>query len=715
MMRVLVMLAALVGVALIVLISRASGNTALFDQHYASLIWVGMGTCVVLGLLIAFQIFRIARRFRASEFGSRLAAKLIAVFALMALLPGAVLYTVSSQFLNRSIDSWFDVRIDGALESALSLGRGALDIASADLSQRALAAADILRQSGLQDSMTVLDARRRVSVDTLTLYTADGKLISRAVVEGLPITSETPSLSALRQVPPGQVITSKESLGEEGLILRALVRLSPSDEASNLLALTQRVPVQLGRDAMRVERGYADYQKLVVVRDALKRLFALALTLALLLTLFSAIALSFVFSEQLSAPLSALAEATRAVARGDYTVMNPVRSRDEFGVLTQSFNTMTRRIADVTEAMEKNQRQVSESKAHLETILGNLSSGVLSFDARFHLRTINDAAQAALGDVVSKVRGLPLAEWSRAAQTVAPLADEIVKRFADLSATRWEAQLTYARIDGDRALLVRGARLPGGGEAGYVVVFDDVTNLVTAERKAAWGEVARRLAHEIKNPLTPIQLSAERLQVKLKDKLAPTDSEMLTRSTNVIVGQVAALKGMVDDFSQYARAASIRFSPCDLNALVSEVSALYEGMGARIVFALDPKLPPIEADPAMLRQVLHNLLTNAVDAVHGEAAATIRVSTQSNANAQVALAVQDNGCGVADSVRGRVFEPYITTKPKGTGLGLAIVKRIVDEHHGEVSIADATPSGTVVRITLPVRQHAYNPKKQEIL
>jgi len=420
----------------------------------------------------------------------------------------------------------------------------------------------------------------------------------------------------------------------------------------------------------------------------------------MLLTLFSALALAFVLSEKLSAPLSALAEATRAIAKGDYSKLNPVNSRDEFGVLTQSFNTMTRQIADATETMERNQQQLENSKTYLETILSNLTSGVLTFDERLYVKTMNAAAGQILAVPATAFHGLKLPEWPRHVQAVAPFAEIALRQFASSGTRQWEEQMEYRRADGQRTLLIRGTRLGSRGEEGFVVVFDDITHLIQAQRDAAWGEVARRLAHEIKNPLTPIQLSAERLQQKLKDKLPELEADILKRATGTIVNHVAALKGMVDDFSQYAHASRMNARAVSLNELVREVLMLYEAMGVAIEPRLAENIPAIYADPAMLRQVLHNLFQNAIDALSGVDNPRILVTT-SLGTGGVLLTVRDNGSGIAEGVMGRIFEPYVTTKPKGTGLGLAIVKRIVDEHQGRILVENVKPHGATVSIVLP--------------
>jgi PAS domain S-box-containing protein len=362
---------------------------------------------------------------------------------------------------------------------------------------------------------------------------------------------------------------------------------------------------------------------------------------------------------------------------------------------------MTRQLGEASDAMARNQKQLENAKTYLESILGSLTTGVIAFDERFHLNTINNAASEILGVRPATLVGMRAPDWPSVLPALQPLVELIAGQFAAGRERAWERQVEYARQDGQRNLLVRGTRLPATIDSGYVVVFDDITHLIQAQRDAAWGEVARRLAHEIKNPLTPIQLSAERLEHKLASKLPPADAEILRRSTNTIVAQVNALKGMVDDFSIYSRSSQLTAVAVSINELVRDVLVLYESMQVEFDARLSEDVPIIQADPALLRQVLHNLIQNALDALAGLANPRITIVT-ARASGNVVLSVADNGTGIADGMLARIFEPYVTTKPKGTGLGLAIVKKIVDEHRGRVTVENVKPQGASVSITLPL-------------
>jgi nitrogen fixation/metabolism regulation signal transduction histidine kinase len=702
-MKALVFLCVVTGAALVYLMSEAASNNALFAQNYSLLLYLGLGFALGLAALIGYQLLVLRKKLRERVFGSKLTLRLMVVFSLMALIPGGLVYAISFQFLQRSIESWFDVRVDESLKSGINLARNALENSRDQLAQKAESMALVLASSQAVEAATLNRLREQHSIEEATLMTARGKIIAQSGVEPVALLPDLPSAAMLRQVRLQRVLPSIEAIPQRGLYLRVLVPVNVLTIADDIriLQVLQRVPPAIAREAELVEKGYKDYQGLLLARTALKRIFGLTLTLAMLLTLFSALALAFVLSEKLSAPLSALAEATRAIAKGDYSKLNPVKSRDEFGVLTQSFNTMTRQIADATDAMERNQQQLENSKTYLESILSNLTSGVLTFDERLYVKTMNAAANVILAVPGGAFHGIKLSEWPRHVQSVAPFAEIALRQFASSGMRQWEEQVEYRRADGQqRTLLIRGTRLGKSGESGYVVVFDDVTHLIQAQRDAAWGEVARRLAHEIKNPLTPIQLSAERLQLKLQDKLPEHEADILKRATGTIVNHVAALKGMVDDFTQYAHASRMNAKAVNLNELVREVLVLYEAMGVAIEPRLTETLPSIYADPAMLRQVLHNLFQNAIDALTGVENPRILVATTMGTGG-VLLTVRDNGTGIAEGVMGRIFEPYVTTKPKGTGLGLAIVKKIVDEHHGRILVENVKPHGATVSIVLP--------------
>ena len=717
MIRAIIFVCIAVGVALIALLFRASSNNEFFAEHYPWLFALGIALTVGLLLLIGYQIYLLVKKLRGRVFGSKLTLRLMMVFALMAIIPGGLVYAISVQFLSRSIDSWFDVPVDKALESAVNLGKSVLDTALTDTLRKGreaamrLAARDAVSSSKItklgavspSDVEMLRQLRLHYSFDEMTLFAVDGRPIASASLTGnrAPIFVDKPTTEELREAIKKASIKMTETVSDRIIYSRVLIRMptSEAEAAAQVLQVVLAIPANQVADAKIVENGFNDYLKLGLQREGLKRLFALTLTLALLLTLFSAIALSFFLSEKLSAPLSALAESTRAIAKGDFTKLNPVKSRDEFGVLTQSFNTMTRQLGEASDVVARKQQELENANTYLESILAHLTSGVMTLDERLYVNTINSNAERMLGFNHHALRGLKLPEWGETQPQLQPLIEEITKQLAAPRDKPRERQIAYEGPLGRRTLLVRATKLPATIDSGFVFVFDDITDLIQAQREAAWGEVARRLAHEIKNPLTPIQLSAERLQMKLAGKLPTAEQDILLRSTNTIVAQVGALKGMVDDFSLYSRSSRLKPAMLSLNELARDVLVLYESVMVVLDIQLADNLPMISADPALLRQVIHNLIQNALDACASAVAPRITIATKLIGE-RVCLTVEDNGSGIRDDVKTRIFEPYVTTKPKGTGLGLAIVKKIIDEHRGTIIVTNVKPTGARVEIEL---------------
>ncbi len=696
-MKYLLVFSVLLGAILLFLLAAASGNTALFSHNYALLLGLNAALALAVLALVGYQLWVLTAKLRARVFGSRLTLRFLLMFLPMVVVPGGLVYVVSLQFMAKSIESWFDVRVDNALEGGLNLGRTALDLLLTDLNSKAHRMALELSDKSPAQQVVLLDRlREQAGVEDALLLSSGGNVIASARKGVGKLLPDLPNTMIQRQARQSRGYAALESTPEQGLNLRVLVPVAALSiaEDERLLQLLQRVPPTLARDAEAVQEVYRDYKELSLSRQGLKEIYILTLTLTLLLTLFSATALAFLLSARLSEPLALLAAGTQAVARGDYSRRAQVTSSDELGILTQSFNSMTEQLDDARRAAESHRAELETAKAYLENILANLSTGVLVLDEQMRLGTVNHGAGAILQETFDGLKGRSLADWPR----LQPLARAIVAGFEQHGADTWQQQLELT----ERMLLVRGSVLPRASGGGYVVVFDDVTKLVQAQRATAWAEVARRLAHEIKNPLTPIQLSAERLQAKLENKLASEDSATLNRATATIINQVAAMKGMVDDFGEYARLPAPSLQPLDLNALVREVLDLYAHAGALAKPSLQAGLPQVAGDPTRLRQVIHNLLQNAQDALAGRAGARIEVATERAGN-QACLRISDNGCGFPEAIITRVFEPYVTTKPKGTGLGLAIVKKIIDEHNGAVRVENLPGSGARVSITLPLQ------------
>lgn len=709
-MKYVLIIGAGVGAVMLFLLATAGANTEFFERKYRLLLVINVAFVLFLMAIVAILLWRFRRRLKSGVFGSKLALRLMLVFSLMAILPGVLVYAVSVQFLEKSIESWFDVKVDRALEGGLNLGQTMLDNLLEELQKKAQATALMLAGTSNPPLLVLNELLLQSQVEESTLFNQDGKVIAFSSESNLALFPEKPNAMVMRHIRIQKAYSAVETLADKGLYLRVVVPVNVLSlkEDIRVLQLLQPVPVQLAKDAEQVQAGFRDYQELTLSRHGLTRLYSVTLTLALLLSLFSALATASLLSEKLSAPLGMLAEGTRAIAQGDYSRRHLVQSSDELGVLTESFNSMTQQLQEAQAIAQHNQQEVESARAHLESILANLSSGVLVFDDQLALSKANRSAEQILQTPLISLDGSIIEGCVTNEPQLNTLIAEIRTGFNAEETGVWQRQLTRSEDGRNQVLLLRGTRLPKISGGGGVVVFDDITSLLQVQRAVAWGEVARRLAHEIKNPLTPIQLSAERVQHRLINKLDEEDAKILRRSTETIVNQVEALKKMVNEFNQYARVPELELRPLDFNQLVREVLSLYEtgsmtaenGKHIQITQALAEGLPGVRGDSAQLRQVLHNLLQNAQDALIDALKPVIEVKTEA-VHGGVQLSVRDNGCGFSEEIRVRVFEPYVTTKLKGTGLGLPIVKKIIEEHDGLIHIENIKPHGAQISIILP--------------
>lgn len=719
----LVSLSAMLGAAVVLafLLAIATNNRELYERHYGWLVAANVTIAAVLVAVIVAGALRLTARVLRGRFGSRLLFRLAAIFGLVALVPGLLVYTVSYQFVSRSIESWFDVRVEGALDAGLSLGRGTLDALVGDVASKTRVAAERLGEAPERQQPIALERlREQLGAIDVAVLGPSGQVLA-SVSGGAALAPERPSATLLRQAKLARVTTQIEGLDDDTAgaprgaapavpaapaRMRALA-LIPStgfalDRADRYLMVTQALPPTLAANALAVQSAYREYQQRSLAREGLRKMYIGTLTLTLILAVFGAMLLAVAFGNRLARPLLLLADGVREVAHGDLSPKAVFASRDELGGLTRSFADMTQQLADARGQIEHSVAELEAARTKLQTILDNMSAGVIVFDAEGRIDSLNAGATRILRQPLSAYLGRSLAELPELADFDAALK----RRFAQLETgpalgERDQWQDSFALGDGGReavVLLVRGAQLPG---AASLVVFDDVTELVSAQRAEAWGEVARRLAHEIKNPLTPIQLSAERLQHKLEAKLGESDQQVLVKSVGTIVNQVQAMKQLVNEFRDYARLPAARMAPLDLNALALEVMALYGGQqeSGRLAVELAEELPLIEGDATQLRQVVHNLVQNALDAVADKPEGQVRIRTEGAKNEQggwraVRLVVSDNGPGFSERVLKRAFEPYVTTKSKGTGLGLAVVKKIADEHAARVRLVNlpADPS-----------------------
>jgi PAS domain S-box-containing protein len=713
--RTLVSILVLVGsglwVAALLIMAQTVQQSAHFSDLHPFIVGVNVAGLLVLLILIGGRVVQLIRDWRKRVVGSRLEARMVWMSATLAMLPLLLVFYFSVMFLNRGIDSWFHVEIREGLQDALTLSRAALDLHMREYMQRTRTiASDIASRD---DPVALLDeARQKNEAIELTLYGANRRILGTSSERFGQIVPPRANEEMVMQTRHEYVTLDPVAGG--GFLVRTAVQVpltSPGDEP-RMLEAVYPVERRLGELADTVESAYQRYGEKARLREPLKTSFTLTLTLVLLLSLFGALYGAFWAARRLVRPIQDLVAGTRAVAKGDFDMRLPLTSHDEMGILIHSFNDMTKRLARAREDNRRSQHAVEAERANLAVILARLSTGVISLEPDRTVRTANQAACNILGADVESVIGKPLVEAGKGS-TLFEQFDLACSAHLDAGQTEWREQLVLQGESGRRILMCACTTLSGEDRSpgGFVIVFDDITALLQAQRDAAWGEVARRLAHEIKNPLTPIQLSAERIRRKLLGSMSEGEAQMLDRATHTIVQQVEAMKEMVNAFSEYARAPEMDVSRFDLNQLIAEVAELYRagsreaGRSARPKLTLDPALTEIEADRGRLRQIIHNLLANAIEALEGAKDPEIRVETRLVERAEGRLAeitVEDNGPGFRPDVIGQVFDPYVTTKSKGTGLGLAIVKKIVEEHGGRIEADNARTGGARVRIELPL-------------
>ena len=702
------------GLVLLVLLTQATGNRALYDRNYDRLYTVNIAMAGLLLLGLLWGASRLIIRLRQGQFGSRLLVKLAAIFALVGLVPGVLIYVVSYQFVSRSIESWFDVKVEGALVAGLNLGRVTLDTLTGDLAKQSRVAAQQLVDVQEASAAIALDrVRTQMDASEAVLWALDGRLIASAGPSRFAVRPERPTSVQLKQVRSKLSLEIVEGLDENTAISNGRIKvltLVPQNSFNLkddpwVLQISQNLPATLVANALDVQSANREYQERALAREGLRKMYIGTLTLSLIMAVLAAVLIAMLLGNQLARPLLLLALGMRQVAAGDLSPKYTMQGKDELGGLTRSFAQMTQQLSDARNAVELSLNQLDAARGNLQTILDNLTAGVIVLNAQGLIQSSNPGA--------TRILKVPLAAHEKASLMSLPnlqnFAAGVQEQFELLSADKdrheldhWQKSFEiHASGQGLEAtsvtLVARGAILPDGMR---LLVFDDISEIVSAQRSQAWGEVARRLAHEIKNPLTPIQLSAERLERKLDGKLDETEQSVLSKSVKTIVDQVAAMKRLVNEFRDYARLPSAELNPLDLNGLIQDVMVLYAqepsetATRAQVTTDLDPTLPLIEGDAQQLRQVVHNLIQNAQDA--SEAHAKVTLTTRwSPARKRVKLTVTDEGPGFAANILQRAFEPYVTTKAKGTGLGLAVVKKIADEHGARLDIANLQEDGVV--------------------
>ncbi|TSE24451.1 Sensor protein ZraS [Tepidimonas sediminis] len=707
-----------VGLVLFVLLALATDHRAVAPQTYGRLLLLNLAVAAVLLAVLLWLGLRLLVRLRRGRFGSRLLLKLAAIFALVGVAPGGLIYLVSYQFVNRAIEAWFDQRVETALQAGLALGRTAVDTVSADWTAKARGVAAALAGVGDAAAAVMLETwREQLGAADLVLWSVQGRALASAGESRFSLAPQRPPAAQLRRARSERVVTWVEGLDDlEGLGDPAEVTSLPPQRLPRVrvlalvpaeaglgfaaeprfLQVTAPMPAALVANALAVQVANREYQERRLAREGLRSMYIGTLTLALFLSVFGAVLLAVLLGNQLARPLILLAEGMRDVARGDLGPKVALPARDELAGLTRTFADMTRELAEARQAVQASMQQVDAARAGLQTLLDNLTAGVIVLAPDGRLRRVNPGAERILGVPLAAHLGQPL----QAVPGLEALGAWVMEQFARFAGehdqpaegAHWQQPVEHrppgtAAQAAARTLVARGAALPGGE---WLLVLDDVSDLVSAQRAQAWGEVARRLAHEIKNPLTPIQLSAERLAHKLGARLQGPDAAMLDKAVRTIVDQVEAMKRLVNEFRDYARLPAAQLVPLDLNALLREIAAMYEAGPLPLRLELQEDCPPVLADAQQVRQVVHNLVLNAQDAMSAagvRGAVTLRTQT-SRSGQWVRLHVLDDGPGFAEAILQRAFEPYVTTKPKGTGLGLAVVKKIMDEHGGRIELAN---------------------------
>ena len=734
---------ALAGISLFGLVATSS-DSKLFEKWFPVLSIVNRAIAVLLFAVVVAMVVRLWQRIRAREFGAYMTSKLAGVIALIVLIPCLTIYVVSNVFISRSIDSWFDVRVERALDSGVTITRGILteQQKQAELAARHMAEMLVNTPTSLimTDLMHLLEGHQNMEA---LVFTGSGTAVAAAgsrinvMLPDLPtpLQLQTVRSAGIYSVIDGDALENPDGITEASqLSIRVIVPISDNDEtiaadaneqsASDpkrnvllpttgrqpqfYLQIIQPVSSETTKNAAELVAGYRDYQTLVLSRASLQTIYTSTLFLVLLLAAFGAIAAALAFARKTTEPVMQLEQGTRRVADGNFQPIREFSGNSEINVLTQSFNTMIREVAESRRGIEAQRLKAEQAQAYLERVLSNISSGVLVLDANYRTVSSNPAAKKILGsdlcqtgsNLRAKAPDLALAA-SNAKITLSLGETPTVGLEYELNTSKNEQSPEEALRT---PLFIKISLMPlRSGANGLVLVFDDVSQLMAAQRATAWGEVARRLAHEIKNPLTPIRLAAERLEMRLENKLSEeSDINLLHRTIATITTQVDALKQMVNDFREYAKIPTAKLSRLSLNAFLEEVAQLYHEADVPVRLELDNTIPLIEADPAQLRQVLHNLISNSVDATEGDrpqiVIETKHIGTGTAADGSaVLLRISDNGVGFSSAILDKAFEPYITTKETGTGLGLPMVKKILDEHNASIRLSNKTdPTGCLV-------------------
>lgn len=698
-MRRFLLIAAICAVVLLYGLTAATGSTSSLADYFWWIVAFSAMLLLVLSAVLARYVILLLKDRRDGVFGSQIAKRLSGMFTLVAVLPGVFLFGVSAQFINGTINSWFGNDTHEALERSLNLSKSALNLAADNaLSNAVPVQIDLISTASLSGNMGRVLEHYASGFTQLSLYNAASGKIEKSI-NPHKLDQPFPDKEHWEKIQQAGSVRSLESIGGV-LYAQGWLLVGTYNGRDYALFFRQPIPKGVAEDAVLIEKARAKYAELSYSKKGLQTFFLATLLAASLLSISLALVMALYFARRFVEPILSLAEGAKAVAQGDFSQMCPVLRNDEFGRLSKLFNHMTEQLSIAKKADERNRKREEAARHYLECVLESLTTGVVVFDETGRLKTFNKAAEHILGMSLVPLWGSNRHGWHGVSVQHTLLA-EVFDAIDATAGTDKPVQVGYAAPDDAKILLGKATVLPEDNDNGVVMVIDDITVLIHAQKEAAWGEVAKRLAHEIRNPLTPIQLSAERLAWKLDGKLDEQDAQILARSTETIVKQVAALKEMVEAFRNYARSPSLKLEKQDLNVLVGDVLALYEAGPCRFVAELAGEPLMVAADTTAMRQVLHNIFKNAAEAAEEADMPEVRVKSEAGRDGQIVLTVCDNGKGFGKEMLHNAFEPYVTDKPTGTGLGLPVVKKIIEEHGGRISLSNQDAGGACVRIILP--------------
>ena len=711
-MKYLITSVAVIGLGFLILLAQSLSNTDLVSNDtFIVLLVISIAFVVCLFLLIIFQVFKLLQSVRKEITGSKLTLRLVISFGLMVLIPVSIVYLVSVNFLTKSIESWFDVRVESALEGGLNLGQKTIDILIDDIELKGKSIAYAIANKPYEKREDILiDLREKFSISSAVLYKNDGSI--SAISESNPtIKSTTISLEDIRRVQNGYFGRIEETKNKN-LLLKAFIPIFYNDKnqtidligSEEILMLSQPVPESISNMAISVESVFEEYQQLRYSRNSLKIIYTLTLTIVLMLAILTSVAISFVLSRRFTRPLSLLSEATNQIAKGNYKKIIPEVGKDELGILVKSFNTMTYQLDTATNNSKKNRKRLEEARAFLDATLTNLATSIVVIDKNINIKLYNKSAAKLLNFKLSNMVGENLKNAVKDMQKFQKIFNFIEESLGKKNKiTDISKEIVIGSKEDEKTLILKLSALHESSGISYIIVLEDISTVAKAQRQIAWSEIARRLAHEIKNPLTPIQLSAERVQNKIIGKLNEADKELLNKSTNTIIKQVDALKLMVNEFAEYSRTPSVVRKSINIAELIDEISYLYSDQNIEIKKNYPKKIKEIKIDENKFRQVIINIFDNSKAATEKIKNPKILITVKNNKNF-IMLKFEDNGIGIPTEIIDKIYEPYVTSKKTGTGLGLAIVNKIIEEHSGDIEIKNTKPNGVCILITLPLME-----------